>query len=268
MQVEPELITAAPPHDVRRPVMLQGWHDLTALHWRYEPAEVQALLPQGFAVDTFDGSAWVGLIPFHMSRIRVPGLAPLGPLSTFPETNVRTYIVDPAGRRGVWFFSLDITRLAPTLVARATYRLPYCWSDMTIAGEGQGEGATRRYTSRRRWPRGNAANDVVSNDVVSNDVVSDVAIRVGRELVGDDVSELDHFLTARWALGTTFGRRLVWAKVDHGPWPIFDANVLQCEESLVRAAGLGPPSGRPIVRWSPGVEVRIGRPRFIHCERP
>ncbi len=134
--VEPEPITARPPHPVARPVMLQGWHHLTALHWRYEPGVVQALLPDGFGVDTFDGSAWVGLIPFEMSRVRVPGLPAFGRLSTFPETNVRTYIVDGAGRRAVWFFSLDVSRLIPALVARVTYRLPYCWAHMSIAGVG------------------------------------------------------------------------------------------------------------------------------------
>ena len=199
--------------------MLQGWYDLTALHWRYEPAEVQALLPDGFVVDTCDGSAWVGLIPFHMRRVRIFGLPPFGPLSTFPETNIRTYIVDPTGRRGVWFFSLDITRVVPTVVARLGYRLPYCWSTMAIHGEGHGEGATRRYQSRRRWPRGEAT--------------SDVAVRIGRQLPDRDLTDLDHFLTARWALGTTFGRRLMWAKVSHPPWPIHLAEVLEWDESLV-----------------------------------
>lgn len=244
-----EAITPSPPHDVRHPVMLQGWHDLTALHWRYEPADVQALLPAGLVADTFDGSAWVGLIPFQMRGIRLPGLPPFGPLSTFPETNIRTYIVDPAGRRGVWFCSLDVTRLLPALLARAAYRLPYCWSAMTIAGDGHGEGATRRYTSRRRWPRGGA--------------VSEVAVRVGCELAGRDITELDHFLTARWALGTTFGRRLMWARVSHPPWPLHAAEVLDCDESLLCAAGLCPPTGQPIARWSPGVDVRIGVPRPV-----
>jgi uncharacterized protein len=244
-----EPITSGPPHHIARPVMLQGWYDLTALHWRYEPTEVQALLPKGFLVDTFDGSAWVGLIPFHMRRIRIPGLPPFGPLSTFPETNIRTYIVDPAGRRGVWFFSLDITRLLPTMVARVGYRLPYCWSTMSIDGEGHGDGATRRYQSLRRWPRGEAT--------------SEVAVRIGRQLTGHDLTDLDHFLTARWGLGTTFGRRLMWAKVSHLPWPIHAAEVLECSESLVAAAGLRPPRGEPIARWSPGVQVRIGVPRAI-----
>lgn len=254
--VVPEPITANAPHDIAHPIMLQGWFDLAALHWPYPPAEVQALLPDGFTVDTFDDSAWVGLIPFQMRRIRVPGLPALGPLSSFPETNIRTYIVDPAGRRGVWFCSLDITRLLPAIVARASYRLPYCWADMTIASDRAGDGATWRYESRRRWPRGEAA--------------SRVEVRVGARLVGDQLTELDHFLTARWALGTTFGSRLMWAKVAHPPWPIHGADVLECDESLLRAAGLGPPRAAPIARWSPGVEVRIDRPRTVHrdAERP
>jgi uncharacterized protein len=249
-----EPIAPGAQHEIAHPVMLQGWHDLTALHWRYEPAEVQALLPPGFVVDTFDGSAWVGLIPFHMRRVRVPGLPPFGPLSTFPETNIRTYIVDPTGRRGVWFLSLDITRLLPTIVARLGYRLPYCWSTMSIDGDGHGDGATRRYRSGRRWPRGGAS--------------SEVTVRIGRQIAARDLTELDHFLTARWALGTTFGRRLMWAKVSHPPWPIHVAAVLECDESLVEAAGLGPPRGEPVARWSPGVEVRIGIPRSIRRSNP
>ena len=242
-----ERLSVEAPHEIRRPVMLQGWRGLTALHWRYEPSEVQALLPDGFVVDTFDGSAWVGLIPFHMRRIRVPGLPAFGPLSTFPETNVRTYITDARGRRGVWFFSLDITRLVPALVARVGYRLPYGWASMTIASEERG--AIRRYTSTRRWPGANAT--------------SNIAVRIGARLIGSDLSELDHFLSARWALGTTFGRRLMWAKIAHPPWPLYAAEVLDCDQSLVLAAGLRAPRGIPITRWSPGVEVRIGLPRPI-----
>ena len=112
--------------------MRQGWHDLASIHWRYPADVVQARLPAGFRVDTFQGDALVGLLPFRMSRIRFGPLPPFGRWSTFPETNVRTYLVDPRGRRGVWFFSLDIDRLVPALVARATYNLPYCWGRMSI----------------------------------------------------------------------------------------------------------------------------------------
>lgn len=267
----PEPVTPGPPHVLARPVMLQGWHDLAALHWRYEPAEVQRLLPPGFTVDTFDGSAWVGLIPFHMRRIRLPGLPPFGPLSTFPETNVRTYIVDPTGRRGVWFMSLDITRALPTAVARVGYRLPYCWASMSITGdgpvEGPGVGGMRRYRSRRRWPRGRASGPASGrvSGPASGPASSDVTIRVGPRIADGDLTDLDHFLTARWALGTTFGRRLMWAEVSHAPWPVHTAELVHCEESLVAAAGLRPPRGEPVVRWSPGVEVRIGLPRPVRA---
>ena len=241
--VEP--ITASRLRPVARPVMLQGWRDLASVHWRYDPDLVQALLPDGFRVDTFDGSAWVGLIPFHMRRIRVPGLPALGPLSSFPETNLRTYIVSPTGRRGVWFASLDVTRLLPALVAQAAYRLPYGWARMSIDRTGD----EVRYASRRRWPTSGAA--------------SDLKIAVGERIEPADVTELDHFLTARWALGSTLLGRLSWAEVDHGPWPLHRATVLDVSETLTTSAGLPAPSGDPHALWSPGVEVQIGAPRRL-----
>jgi uncharacterized protein YqjF (DUF2071 family) len=256
--IDPEAIAATCGRPVARPVMLQGWHELASIHWRYEPEVVQAILPKGFRADTFDGSAWVGLLPFHMRRIRVPGLPPFGPLSTFPETNVRTYLVDPAGRRGVWFCSLDITRLVPALVARVTYNLPYCWAKMSIdrppnaAAPASDPAGTWTYRSSRRWPspRGAAADSAVS-------------VRVGERIPDDEISDLEHFLSARWALGTTFAKRPVWAEVDHPPWPLHRAEVVACDQTLVTAAGLPMPTGEPVAMWSPGIEVRIGRPRRV-----
>lgn len=224
--------------------MLQGWHNLTSIHWRYPPEDVQRLLPDGYVVDTFDGSAWVGLIPFQMSRIRLPRLPSLGPLSTFPETNIRTYIVGPDGRRAVWFSSLDITRMLPVAVARIGYQLPYCWARMSIENRGR----EVAYRSERRWPRR------------TRGAHSAVRIQIGEEIRPEDVTPLEHFLTARWALGTTFGRRLVWAEVDHQPWPLHRAELLECDQSLVEAAGLDTPDSPPYVLYSPGVEVRIGLP--------
>lgn len=261
-----EPVTIEAPHRIRRPVMIQGWNNLAAIHWRYRPDEVQVLLPDGFTVDTFDGSAWVGLIPFQMNRIRVPGLRPFGRWSTFPETNVRTYIVDPDGRRGVWFLSLDINRLVPTMVARITYRLPYCWSSMRIGSvsasdspsspnvlsdspDGRYEETMWTYESRRRWPKGDAA--------------SLVSVRVGRRLDPEELTDLDHFLSARWALGTRLAGRIMWAKVAHPAWSLHEAKVVTCDESLLLASGLSSPLGDHVVRWSPGVEVAIERPRMI-----
>ncbi len=155
--LHPEAITSFCGRPVERPVMLQGWHDLTSLHWPYDPDVVQRLLPSGLRVDTCDGSAWVGLIPFQMRRIRVPGLPPLGSWSTFPETNIRSYVVDEDGRRAVWFHSLDVSRLAPAVVARVTYGLPYCWASMSITHPGP---RIVEYSSERRWPRRGPASRV------------------------------------------------------------------------------------------------------------
>ena len=253
-----EPITLETTRPVRRPVMLQGWYNLTSIHWQFDPAVVQRLLPKGFVVDEYDNSAWVGLIPFEMRRIRLPfgpngGIAP-GRFGSFPETNVRTYIIDRHGRRAVWFFSLDITRLAPTLIARAGYGLPYCTATMSITqrGESGDKEFAVSYESNRRWPR--ATSNMPARSAVD--------VRVGgRRTVRPN--DLAAFLSARWALGSRFAGRLLWADVEHPEWELFDAELLRCDETMVVAAGLPEPTGTPVVLWSPGVEVRIGRPTLV-----
>lgn len=245
----PEAITTTCPRPVERPVMLQGWYDLASVHWPYDPADVQALLPRGLHVDTVDGAAWVGLIPFHMRRIRVPGGPPLGGWSTFPETNVRTYVVTEDGRRAVWFCSLDISRVAPALVARLTYGLPYHWSKMTIAH--RGADIVDYACHRRSFPGAS----------------SHLRIRIGDEVEDQDLTELERFVTARWALASTFLGMTLRADVDHQPWVLHRSRLLECDDSLIIAAGLPTPRGEPVVLWSPGVEVRIGRPRRIRSNQ-
>jgi uncharacterized protein YqjF (DUF2071 family) len=100
-------------------VLYQTWRWLAFLHRSYPPAVVQRLLPPSLRVHDLDGRAWVGLTPFLMEDVRTP-LAPAPPWSaSFPETNVRTYVVGPDGREGLWFLSLDAARLEPVLVAAA-----------------------------------------------------------------------------------------------------------------------------------------------------
>ena len=242
--MRPEPVELICPRPVRRPVMLQGWHDLASVHWPIDPEAVQRILPPGLSVDVCAGAAWVGLIPFHMRRIRPPGLPSLGAWSSFPETNVRTYVVAPDGRRAVWFCSLDVTRIVPAVVARVAYGLPYCWADMSITHHA---GGIVEYTTHRRWPdRGHRSR---------------VVIEIGPRVEDDDLSEVERFVTARWALASTFAGRGTWADVDHDPWPLHLARLVECDDSLVAASGLPHPRTDPVVLWSPGVEVRIGRPR-------
>ena len=193
-----EPVTVRCPRPVARPVMHQGWLDLASVHWWYDVDAVQRLLPAGFRCDTFAGRALVGLLPFRMERIRFGPLPPFGRWASFPETNVRTYVVDRRGRRGVWFFSLDIDRLAPALIARATYRLPYCWGRMHIERRGD----VVEYRSHRHWPAGRTA--------AGRTAVSHIAVRIGAPLDDVDPDGVEAFVSARWALGTTFGRMAVF----------------------------------------------------------
>jgi uncharacterized protein YqjF (DUF2071 family) len=241
----PMTISPEPPAPVR-PVMYMGWYDLAYLHWRLHPDALRSVLPDGLEPDVFDGSAWVGLIPFSMERIRFPGLPVLPYVSRFPETNVRTYVRGPDGGDGIWFFSLDVDRLLPALVARAAYRLPYCWGPMGI----ERRGSTVAYWGRRRWPGPAGAR-------------SRIVVDVGERILPGAVDDLTHFLTARWALYSTFRGGLLRAPVAHPRWPLREARVVTVEQDLVEAAGLPSPEGPPLVHWSPGVEVRVGVPRRV-----
>jgi uncharacterized protein YqjF (DUF2071 family) len=227
---------------VARPVMYQHWRQLAFVHWRYPPDPVQALLPAGLAVHTFDGSAWVGLVPFLMDRVRAPVLPAFRWLSRFPETNVRTYVQDMRGRTGIWFLSLDAARLPAVLAARATYRLPYFWSAMSVTGAGE----LSRYRCRRRWP-GPAGSRC------------DADVEVGPPLAESGRDELAHFLTARHRLFTVVAGRLVVAEAEHPPWPLHSARLVRLDQDLVQAAGLPGPERAPLLHASPGVPVRIGR---------
>lgn len=242
----PQPLTPGPPTPVRRPVLRQGWRDLAFVHWSYEPDQVARLLPAGIRLDTFEGRAWVGLVPFVMTGVRPPGVPTLGPLGTFPEVNVRTYVLGHDGRRSVWFFSLDVPDLAPTAVARVGYALPYCWGRVTV------EVADGRMRSevQRRWPRRPPATSRLELDL-------------GPALAPGETDELDHFLTARWGLVTSRRGRIREALVDHPAWPLHRASVVELDDTLVAAAGLPPPTDPPRVLASPGVDVTVSRPRLV-----
>lgn len=103
----------------------QRWADLLFLHWQIDPMIVQATLPNSLTVDTHEGAAYLGIVPFFMERVRPRWLPPLPWLSWFLELNVRTYVHDEQGRPGVWFYSLDCNQPVAVWLARKTFHLPY-----------------------------------------------------------------------------------------------------------------------------------------------
>ncbi|MER5452625.1 DUF2071 domain-containing protein [Streptomyces sp. NPDC002764] len=244
--IPPEPVTADAPGEIPRPLLTQSWLDLAFLHWAVDPADVAGLLPPGAVPDTLDGVTYVGLVAFRMHRVgwlHLPGVPYLG---TFPETNVRLYSVDGHGRRGVVFRSLDASRLIPVAVGRLAFRMPYLWSRMAVERSAGPDGDTVTYTSSRRLPGPRGAH-------------SRITVRVGERIARP--TELEHFLTARWGMHGAFFGRPTYLHNAHPRWTLHRAELLECEEDLVAAAGLPAPAGEPVsVLYSPGVPARFGRP--------
>ena len=227
--------------------MRQRWERLTFLHWAYPARDVQRLLPAGLHADLYDGLAWVGLVPFFM-RVRTGAGHGAPWVSNFCETNVRTYARDREGRAGIWFLSLDAARLGAVAVARASYQLPYFWSSMRLTSQARPAGDLEvAYSCQRRLPGPRTAT-------------SQVRVRAGAPYQPGELGDRDHFLTARWVLFSVLAGRQFFARAEHPPWPLHRAEALTVDDGLISAAGLPEPSGEPLVHYSPGVGVRIGRP--------
>ena len=237
------LVLRYPPRE-RVPVaaMLQCWCDLTFIHWPYPRSAVQKLVPAPLEVETFDGSAWVAVTPFMVRDLRPPVLPALPWISEFPETNCRTYVKGPDGRSGVWFFSLDAGRLPAVLGARLGYGLPYAWSKMRVTRKG----AQLFYESMRVWPNKRGKSHIL--------VEEGPEIRAGA---------LEDFLTARFRLYSFILGKLTYTSVEHPPWHLNSAYAPVLEETLTAAVGLPEPEGQPLVYTSPGVLVRVARPKMI-----
>lgn len=244
------------PHTIKTTPMRMRWLNLTMLHWRFPVEEVQALVPDGLTVESFDGSAWVGLVPFEM-EVDVPFAPRMERILHFPETNVRSYVYGPSGEPGVWFWSLEASSLPAVVTARTSYQVPYFWSEMSVErsnGDGtattaemSGPGDRIRYEAVRKWPKPSGARSIVD-------------VEVGESIAASEVSDLDNFLTARWALYGSVWRYRSYATMFHEPWPLHRATVSEWDDELVAATGLSQPVDDPVVHYSPGVNVRCGWP--------
>lgn len=211
-----------------RAVIRQRWSDFVFLHWRVAPEEVAPFLPPGTRPDVFDGSAWVGLIPFVLSDHAFLPLPPVPGLGTFIEINVRTYSIDELGQRGVVFRSLDAEQLPSVLAARAIFGLPYEWMhagmrrvDGTETGTGTIEYRARRRTGSRPTTRIHARPGTTPVD-----------------------TELSRFLTARWGFHERHLGRTIYARNTHEPWALVNAELLHLDDELLAAAGFPDLAGR------------------------
>lgn len=213
--------------------MTQRWDDLLFAHWETSPEAIQRTLPEGLMVDTWEGSAFIGVVPFFMNRVRPAFLPALPWLSYFMELNVRTYVHDRDGNPGVWFYSLDCNQPIAVRVARRFFGLPYKDAAMSMK-----DGA---YDCRRS--DGKAA--------------ASFAYKVEADTHEATPETLEWFLTERYMLFSMKGGRLYRGQVHHSPYPLSTPSVRECDIRGLAPSGIaleGPPTH---IVGSPGVSVEI-----------
>jgi uncharacterized protein YqjF (DUF2071 family) len=220
--------------------MAQTWNDLLFAHWPVSPASLRGLLPADLELDLFEGSAWVGVVPFHMSGIRLRGLPPVPGTSAFPEINLRTYVTR-RDRPGVLFLSLDASNRLAVWAARRFFRLPYYRARIACRREGEGIA----YESLRVH-RGQAA----------------VGFRGSYAPLGPvgeaNPGSLARWLTERYCLYTrSAAGSLAIGEIHHDPWPLQPAEARIEHNDLAAPFGLslqGPPA---LLHFSRRLQVRL-----------
>lgn len=258
---EPEALDVEAPPLPGRPIISQRWSDLTFLHWRVAPERVAPHLPEGTRPDVVDGSSWVGLIAFRLSDSAFFGGPRIPFFGTFPETNVRLYSVDRRGRRAVVFSSLDASRLASVLTARAAFGLPYRWARMSMGSRLDAGGELHAYRSRRHL--GDALLGRKRNPGPSMRASTHLIARALPGRVSDD--PVAEFLTARWAFHETHLGRTWLGSNTHAPWQLQPAELVHLDDTLLAAAGFPELGQRPpdSVLFSPGVRTSFSRPAIV-----
>ena len=198
-------------------------------------------MPAALEIDTHEGDAFIGVVPFTMTGVR-PLWAPAVPgISNFHETNVRTYVHHEGSDPGVWFFSLEAASRVAVAIARGFWHLPYHHARMTLEKDAD----SIRYRSERRSPPPLPA-------------ICNVTCRPASPPKPAAPGTLEHFLAERYILYADAGDgALRKGYVHHTPYPLQTAEVNEWEESLLLAAGIARPPGEPFAHYATGVDVEI-----------
>lgn len=132
--------------------MRQRWNDLLFAHWSVPVSSIAPLVPDGLVVDTFQGSAWLGAMPFWMDRIKMRGIPPIPGARSFPDLILRTYVREErTDTPGVLCLSVDSSNLLAVVAGRALFHLPYHSAEMHIEQRTEREFAfySRRHFANR-----------------------------------------------------------------------------------------------------------------------
>lgn len=226
----------------------QRWLDLLFAHWPVPAAALRPLVPQALEVQEFDGTSWVGIVPFRMAGVTLRGLPSLPWVSAFPELNLRLY-VEHAGRPGVWFLSLDAANPLAVRVARRWYFLPYFHARMGV----HEEAGRIRYRSERYGPGLDGAGKLPVRFAAEYEPISDPYT--------SQPGTLEHWLTERYCLYAQSPDGCLYrGEIHHLPWPLQKAEAQIQINDLPLAHGLpvdqfeGPP---PLLHFSRRIDVAV-----------
>lgn len=218
--------------------MTQSWHDLLFAHWPVGARLLQARLPAGLPLDTFDGQAWLAVVPFHMTNVAPRGMPWMPIASAFPELNVRTYVT-LQGKPGVYFFSLDAGNALAVSAARRFFGLPYYAAKMAAEEHG---GAIAYRSQRETAP---PAQFVATYQPVGSPAAP-------------EPGSLEYFLTERYCLYTvddaSRARRL---EIHHAPWALQVAEARLEINTMADAAGIRLPSTAPLLHFAKRQDVVV-----------
>jgi uncharacterized protein YqjF (DUF2071 family) len=226
-------------------VLTQRWNDLLFAHWPVPASSLAALIPEGLQVDTFQDTAWLGIMPFWMDKVKVRGLPPILGARSFPDLSLRTYVREKrTGAPGVCCLSLDSSNLLAVAAGRAIYRLPYHWAEMRLEQRTEREFS---FYSRRRF----ADRPVVFKARYRG-------LGPSRKLAESRLGTLEYFLTERYCLFSSNGAgQIIRANLHHASWPLEEAEAEIEQNDLAAVLGIKLPDLEPVLHYSRQLAVYI-----------
>jgi hypothetical protein len=227
--------------------MRQTWQDLLFAHWPMPAGALRDRIPAALTLDTVEGEAWLGIVPFRMANVRVRGLPPIPGVATFPELNLRTYVTYD-GKPGVWFFSLDAASRLAVRVARLTFHLPYFDARMRAITSPNGHVAYRSQRQHRQSPPCELSTTYAPVGPVYQ----------ARE------GSLEAWLTARYCLySADRSGNLYRGDIHHMPWPLQRAEATFERNTLTSLQGLALPDAPPLLHFSRSLDMICWRIRRV-----
>ena len=221
----------------RKHTLAQDWRFLTFMHWRVDIEKLKHHVPEGLEIDTFEGDAYIGLVPFMMKHVRPSWFVSTPGISNFPEFNIRTY-VKKDGIAGVFFLTLEAKSLVTCNFAPRTYGLPYRYAKGNVKKSGD------------KWNWRSSRNNGQFKLAGTTEVIG--------EQMQAQPGSLEEFLFERYSLYTSHKGSLRRGYTHHNKWKFQLAKVELTENSLTESFNLGIDEllTPELVHYSDGVRVR------------